>query len=62
MVVNATTFKSEQSLQARTVAILSRHTRLAGADLDGLMASLESGFDLSLRRLVTEAADEGRSI
>lgn len=49
---------AKQALQSRTVAALSRHTQLAGAELDGLMASLESGFDLSLRRFVAEASPE----
>lgn len=49
---------ARHALQSRTVAALSRHTQLAGADLDGLMASLESGFDLSLRRFVAEASPE----
>ncbi len=47
------------SLQGRTVRALAQRTKLGGAELDGLMASLESGFDLSLRRFVTEAAGDG---
>jgi len=49
---------ARHALQSRTVAAPSRHTQLAGADLDGLMASLDSGFDLSLRRFVAEASPE----
>ncbi|MCU0695485.1 MAG: sigma-70 family RNA polymerase sigma factor [Myxococcaceae bacterium] len=47
---------ARQALQRGTLERLSARTRLAGGDLDGLMASLESGFELSLRRFVTEAA------
>lgn len=50
---------ARSSLQRETLSRLSSSTKLGGADLDGLMASLESGFDLSLRRFVAEAADEG---
>lgn len=44
------------ALQGRTVRALAQRTKLGGTELDGLMASLESGFDLSLRRFVAEAA------
>ena len=47
------------SLQGRTVRALGQRTKLGGVELDGLMASLESGFDLSLRRFVAEAAGDG---
>ena len=47
---------AKQALHVRTLSLLSERTRLKGFELDGLMASLESGFDLSLRRLVVEAA------
>jgi len=45
------------ALQAGTLSRLSSSTRLEGAELHGLMTSLESGFDVSLRRFVVEAAD-----
>ncbi len=44
------------ALQQGTLNRLSSSTRLQGTDLQGLMASLESGFDVSLRRFVAEAA------
>ncbi|MBE2250000.1 MAG: hypothetical protein IAE78_10650 [Myxococcus sp.] len=47
---------ARQALQQGTLARLSKDTRLEGDDLHGLMASLESGFDVSLRRFVEEAA------
>ncbi len=50
---------AKQLVQVRTIGLLSQRTKLVGEELDGLMASLESGFDLSLRRLVVEAAEQG---
>ncbi len=47
---------ARQALRQATLDRLSRGTRLEGVELDGLMASLESGFDVSLRRFVEEAA------
>jgi lysyl-tRNA synthetase class 2 len=47
---------ARQQLQKGTLDRLSKGTRLEGVELDGLMASLESGFDVSLRRFVEEAA------
>lgn len=47
---------ARQALQRGTLERLSTRTKLEGGELDGLMASLESGFELSLRRFVTEAA------
>lgn len=49
---------ARQALQRGTLERLSQRTKLGGSDLDGLMASLESGFDVSLRRFVAEAAPE----
>lgn len=46
---------ARQSLQRVTLERLSVRTKLDGGELDGLMASLASGFDVSLRRFVTEA-------
>jgi len=46
---------ARQALQRGTLERLSQRTKLAGSELDGLMASLESGFDVSLRRFVAEA-------
>lgn len=46
------------SLQRETLSRLSSSTRLEASELHGLMASVESGFDLSLRRFVVEAAEE----
>lgn len=46
---------ARQQLQRGTLERLSKSTRLEGVELDGLMASLESGFDVSLRRFVEEA-------
>lgn len=48
---------SRQLLRAGTLERLAARTRLQGEELDGLLASLESGFDVSLRRFVTEAAE-----
>ena len=47
---------AKQALHVQTLSLFSQGTRLQGVELEGLMASLESGFDLSLRRLVVEAA------
>ncbi|MFZ5446655.1 MAG: sigma-70 family RNA polymerase sigma factor [Myxococcota bacterium] len=47
--------QSRDALRAETLRRLSATTRMEGDDLEGLLASLESGFDLSLRRFITEA-------
>lgn len=47
---------ARQQLQSGTLDRLGKATRLEGFELDGLMASLESGFDVSLRRFVEDAA------
>lgn len=49
---------ARQTLQRGTLERLAARTRLEGSELDGLLASLESGFDVSLRRFVEEAADD----
>lgn len=50
---------ARQALQKGTLDRLATRTQLSATDLDGLMASLESGFDISLRRFVEEAASDG---
>lgn len=52
---------AKQSLQAGTLSLLSKRTRLEGQELDHLMASLQSGFDVSLRRFVADAAPSAES-
>lgn len=52
---------ARQALQKGTLDRLAQRTKLSSSDLDGLMASLESGFDISLRRFVEEAASDGDS-
>jgi RNA polymerase sigma-70 factor, ECF subfamily len=47
--------QSRDALRLETLRRLSVTTRLDGDDLEGLMASLESSFDVSLRRFITEA-------
>lgn len=47
---------AKQALQRGTMERLGARSQLTSSDLDGLMASLESGFDISLRRFVSEAA------
>ncbi|MBL8922942.1 MAG: sigma-70 family RNA polymerase sigma factor [Myxococcaceae bacterium] len=47
---------ARQALQRGTLERLTARTKLEAAELDSLMASLESGFDVSLRRFVAEAA------
>lgn len=52
--------QSKDALRVETLKRLSASTRLEGDDLDGLLHSLESGFDVSLRRFITEATpDDG---
>jgi RNA polymerase sigma-70 factor (ECF subfamily) len=50
---------ARQALQKGTLERLGQRTRLEGPELDGLLASLESGFDVSLRRFVEEATVQG---
>ncbi|MBL8954366.1 MAG: sigma-70 family RNA polymerase sigma factor [Myxococcaceae bacterium] len=49
---------AKSALQLGTLSRLSSTTKLQGAELQGLMTSLESGFDMSLRRFVVEAAEQ----
>ena len=51
---------AKQALQHQTISALSLHTRVQGPELEHLLTSLQSGFDLSLRRFVAEAAVEER--
>jgi RNA polymerase sigma-70 factor (ECF subfamily) len=50
--------QSREALRGETLRRLSATTRLDGDDLEGLMASLESSFDVSLRRFIAEATPE----
>ena len=47
--------QSRDALRLETLKRLSASTRLEGDDLEGFLASLESGFDVSLRRFISEA-------
>lgn len=47
--------QAREQLRAETLKRLAGTTRLERGDLEGLMASLESGFDVSLRRFIAEA-------
>lgn len=53
--------QSRDALRVETLRRLSGTTRMEGDDLEGLLASLESGFDVSLRRFITEATPSTRS-
>jgi RNA polymerase sigma-70 factor (ECF subfamily) len=47
--------QAREQLRVETLKRLAGATRLERGDLDGLLASLESGFDVSLRRFIAEA-------
>lgn len=51
--------QAREQLRLETLKRLSGSTRMDRDDLDGLMASLESGFDVSLRRFIAEATPTG---
>lgn len=53
--------QARDALRTETLRRLSATTRMEGDDLEGLMASLESSFDVSLRRFITEATPAGMS-
>ncbi|MFT3710290.1 MAG: sigma-70 family RNA polymerase sigma factor [Archangium sp.] len=50
--------QAREQLRVETLKRLAGSTRMERDDLDGLMASLESGFDVSLRRFIADAGHE----